>query len=142
MILCTNTILGQDRVLKIINTQNNNEKIVEEFSRIKLKTFSGVKKVGKFEIVDSSSVKIRGHYFKLSDVKIIKKYPLAFSIATKIVFIGGGLAIAVTGIYTPGGIAVLLFFTGGVVAYLGSESPNIFNKGHSVKSNWAFSIGL
>ena len=59
---------------------------------------------------------------------MIKKDPLGISIITKIVTIGGGLAIATTGVRVPQRVGVLLFITGGFVAYVGSEAPNLLNK--------------
>ena len=103
LIFCVSTCFSfaQNSVLLIQKNDSNRSIEIKENKRIKLKTNDGEKLYGRFTIVDSSSIMIKGKIILLEDVVTIKRKSLFGTIANP-VFIAYGSTMIIAGIAVVG----------------------------------------
>lgn len=127
-ILFSSLIFSQNAVINISNQKTGVTLILQEKSRIRIKTVDGKKITGRFQILNDSTLLLRGKEISLANIKKIKRNPLAMTIATDVIlFVVGGTITAVTAFSDGTEIAVLLGTTTLGTMLLG---PN-FLKGYS-----------
>lgn len=147
-LLLVSNILAQERVLVITNLETHKEKSFKENSRIKIKTLSGGKLVGRLQIIDENSIRLRGVTVSLSDIEKVKKHPLIASIGHSVGMTALGVGTVAVGALlsdpfiggssdAPKYIGIVL----GIGAIYGATQPiNLFDKGYSINKKWRFSI--
>ncbi|RED49981.1 hypothetical protein [Seonamhaeicola aphaedonensis] len=113
-LLVINSLVAQTIGLKIYNKQNDQEVLIKENKRIRIKTFDGLKLTGRFKIIDDETISIKKKEIKLSQIEKIKKHPLVMSI-----LINGSLYYLAAG-FIIGGVelAILAFSSGDASAIL------------------------
>lgn len=127
-ILFSSLIFSQNAVINISNQKTGVTLILQEKSRIRIKTVDGKKITGRFQILNDSTMLLRGKEISLANIKKIKRNPLAMTIATDVIlFVVGGTITAVAAFSDGTEIAVLLSTTTLGTMLLG---PN-FLKGYS-----------
>lgn len=127
-ILFSSLTFSQNAVINISNQKTGVTLILQEKSRIRIKTVDGKKITGRFQILNDSTLLLSGKEISLANIKKIKRNPLAMTIATDVIlFVVGGTITAVTAFSDGTEIAVLLGTTTLGTMLLG---PN-FLKGYS-----------
>lgn len=108
-ILFSSLIFSQNAVINISNQKTGVTLILQEKSRIRIKTVDGKKITGRFQILNDSTLLLSGKEISLANIKKIKRNPLAMTIATDVIlFVVGGTITAVTAFSDGTEIAVLL----------------------------------
>ena len=134
---------SQEKAIKIYNSDTQKEVIIKENRRIRVKTNSGEKIAGKFQIIDNQSIMIKNRQIKLADIEKLKRNPLLFSILSNTFLIYSGSLIVgfTTMIYALTGDAQALWFLlpGSAMIYAGIKSPNIMGS-YKVSKNWRYKI--
>ena len=128
-ILSSNLIFSQNAAVKIVDQKTGNTIIIQEKSRIRIKTFDGKRITGRFQILNDSTMLLKGKEISLENIKKIKRNPLVMTIATDVVvlFVGGTVTaiLAFSGTTAP----AVIFGGGGSLAAM-ILGPN-FLKGYS-----------
>jgi len=153
LFLCS-SVLGsaQERMLLITNLVTQKEKVIKENKRIKIKTVSGGKLVGRLHIIDKNTISLRGVSISLTDLEMIKKHPLIGSIGHSIGSLALGAGTLILGAiasdsYLGGENASDVYLYTGVLAtlgaiYMATQPINLFDKGHSINKKWRFEIKI
>ncbi len=123
-----NLIFSQNNVVKIVEEKTGNTILIQEMSRIRVKTFDGKRITGRFKIINDSTMLLKGKEISLTNIKKIKRNPLAMTVATDVALLVVGGSISVIAIYV-GGAAPGIIFSGGTLATM-VLGPNIL-KGYS-----------
>ena len=123
-----NLIFSQNNVVKIVEEKTGNTILIKEISRIRVKTFDGKRITGRFKIINDSTMLLKGKEISLTNIKKIKRNPLAMTVATDVALLVVGGSISVIAIYV-GGAAPGIIFSGGTLATM-VLGPNIL-KGYS-----------
>lgn len=138
-----NSLVAQEKFIKIFNEQTGKEIKIKDNKRIKIKTSDGVKISGRFKIFDNKTIIIQNEKIKLSQIEKIKRNPLTISILTNgiLYYIGAVLAGAGIILYAFSGNAssFLLTIPSAAFIYGGIKSPNIL-KSYKMTSNWKYEI--
>ena len=128
-ILFSNLIFSQNAAVKIVDQKTGNTIIIQEKSRIRIKTFDGKRITGRFQILNGSTISLNGKEISLANIKKIKRNPLLMTIATDVVLIvvGGTMTaiLAFSGTTAP----AVIFGGGGTVAAM-ILGPNLL-KGYT-----------
>ena len=141
-LLCTVTVNGQNKALKISSTSSSKEIIIKENKRIKIKTIDGRQLKGRFKTVGESFIIIDDVKADLQHIKELKRNPQLTSIITTVslVFLGtvtAGLGILIGALSDS--TAFWLTLPGAAMIYLGLKSPNLYKK-HSIKNGLKLEI--
>ena len=141
-LLCTVTVNGQNKALKISSTSSSKEIIIKENKRIKIKTIDGRQLKGRFKTVGESFIIIDDVKVDLQHIKELKRNPQLTSIITTVslVFLGtvtAGLGILIGALSDS--TAFWLTLPGAAMIYLGLKSPNLYKK-HSIKNGLKLEI--
>ncbi len=141
-LLCTVTVNGQNKALKISSTSSSKEIIIKENKRIKIKTIDGRQLKGRFRTVGESFIIIDDAKVDLQHIKELKRNPQLTSIITtaSLVFLGtatAGLGILIGALSDS--TAFWLTLPGAAMIYLGLKSPNLYKK-HSIKNGLKLEI--
>ena len=123
-----NLIFSQNNVVKIVEEKTGNTILIQEISRIRVKTFDGKRINGRFKIINDRTMLLKGKEISLTNIKKIKRNPLAMTVATNVALLVVGGSISVIAIYV-GGAAPGIIFSGGTLATM-VLGPNIL-KGYS-----------
>ena len=128
-ILFSNLIFSQNAAVKIVDQKTGNTIIIQEKSRIRIKTFDGKRITGRFQILNDSTFLLNGKEISLANIKKIKRNPLLMTIATDVVLIvvGGTMTaiLAFSGTTAP----AVMFGGGGTIAAM-ILGPNLL-KGYT-----------
>lgn len=128
-ILFSNLIFSQNAAVKIVDQKTGNTIIIQEKSRIRIKTFDGKRITGRFQILNGSTISLNGKEISLANIKKIKRNPLLMTIATDVVLIivGGTMTaiLAFSGTTAP----AVMFGGGGTIAAM-ILGPNLL-KGYT-----------
>jgi len=132
---------SQDKFLVIQKNNSEFTKEIKENKRIKIETSDGLKHVGRFTIIDSTSIMIAEKVILLEDIVKMKRKSLFGTIANPVfivygsfVFIGGAL------IAGTGGLGVLVGGSFMIASIPMILIPAISNN-HSSKK-WKYSIKI
>ncbi len=141
-LLCTVTVTGQNKALKINSTSSSKEKIIKENKRIKIKTIDGLQLKGRFKTVGESFIIIDDVKVDLQHIRELKRNPQLISIITtaSLVYLGtltAGLGILIGALSDS--TAFWLTLPGAAMIYLGLKSPNLSKK-HSIKKGFKLEI--
>ncbi len=127
-VLFTGIIFSQNGAVKIFGEKSEKSILLQENSRIRIKTVDGKRITGRFTIVNDSTMLLKGKEIAIADIKKIKRNPLVMTIATDVVlFYAGATAIAV--IVYLGGTAPAAIIGGGSTVLAMVLGPN-FLKGY------------
>ena len=142
IVFYSNTNFAQQSGIKISNEKRNEQIFIKDKHRIRLKTRKGVGISGKYKIIDSDHIKIKGITINVRDIRKIKKNPLGVSILTSsICFIGSAAILSgnyFSGIFNTKRKKAANIIPAAILAYIGVKSPN-FSKGYR-KSSWKIEI--
>ena len=142
IILYNNLSFAQQSGIKISSEKRNEQIFIKDKHRIRLKTRKGVSISGKYKIIDSDHIKIKGITIDVKDIRKIKKNPLGVSILTSSMCFIGSAAILTgnyfSGIFSRKKKRVANVVPAAILAYIGVKSPN-FSKGYR-KSTWKIEI--
>ena len=141
-LLCTVTVNGQNKALKISSTSSSKEIIIKENKRIKIKTIDGRQLRGRFKTVGESFIIIDDVKVDLQHIKELKRNPQLISIITTASLVYLGTLIAGIGILIGAfsdSTAFWLTLLGAAMIYLGLKSPNLYKK-HSIKNGLKLEI--
>ena len=141
-LLCTVTVNGQNKALKISSTSSSKEIIIKENKRIKIKTIDGRQLRGRFKTVGESFIIIDDVKVDLQHIKELKRNTQLISIITtaSLVYLGtltAGIGILI-GAFSDS-TAFWLTLPGAAMIYLGLKSPNLYKK-HSIKNGLKLEI--
>ena len=130
-LLCTVTVTGQNKALKINSTSSSKEIIIKENKRIKIKTIDGLQIKGRFKTVGESFIIIDDVKVDLQHIKEFKRNPQLISIITtaSLVYLGtltAGIGILIGALSDS--TAFWLTLPGAAMIYLGLKSPNLSKK--------------
>lgn len=136
-----NTILSQQKAIKITHQTSKKEIIIKENKRIKTKTNDGKKISGRF-IIKENSILINNQELALTDISAIKRNPILTSALTSgFLIYGGGLVAgfaSIIGVFVDANAFYALIPAAGMI-YTGIKSPN-FHKNYSNEKMWKFQI--
>ena len=138
-----NSLVAQEKAIKIFNEKTEKEIIIKENKRIRIKTLDGEKVSGRYKILGDETIILKNQRIKLSQIEKIKKNPLGISILTHGVFYSGGVFLALIGFTfyvfegTEAGHAAAILSLS--IIYGGTRSPNIL-KGYKSTGNWKYGI--
>lgn len=139
--LCSFMNYSQNRILKLKKINSETVKIFEEHKRIKVQTIDGKKYVGKFTIVNDSTILINNEAIVLDSIVKLRKKSLFNSITNPVFITVGSLALiigtagAIAGGY--GYIATVVMIPPGIPLLL---VPSIANQ-HQ-KNKWEYTIEI
>lgn len=102
----TTTIFSQVTVIQIAHKNGHKVRTVKEGASIRVRTLDGNKIKGEFEIVNLDTIKIDGALVLLSNIKSIRRKPLAVKIVKGFIITVGVAAIAIPVVAGTGGRAV------------------------------------
>ena len=130
-LLCTVTVTGQNKALKINSIKSSKEIIIKENKRIKIKTIDGLQLKGRFKTVGESFIIIDDVKVDLQHIKELKRNPQLISIinTASLVYLGtltAGLGILIGALSDS--TAFWLTLPGAAMIYLGLKSPNLSKK--------------
>lgn len=140
LFLNTTIVFSQETVIQIVHKNGHRVRTVKEGSIIKVRTLDENKIKGRFEIVNPGTIKIDGELISLSNIKSIRRKPLAVKIVKGFFITIGASAIAIPLIIGSGGIAITAGV--GVAVYanlIGFTVPEFFVQTRA-KPKWSFSI--
>ena len=129
-LLFTSLIFSQNSTVKITNQKTGTTRVFQEKSRIRIKTIDGKKITGRFQILNDSTMLLKGKEVSLSDIAKIKRNPLVMTVATDVVFFYAG-ATAIAVIAFLGGPAPAAIIGGGGTIAAMLLGPN-FLKGYPI----------
>ena len=141
-LLCTVTVTGQNKALKINSTSSSKEIIINKNKRIKIKKIDGLQLKGRFKTVGESFIIIDDVKVDLQHIKELKRNTQLISIITtaSLVYLGtltAGIGILI-GAFSDS-TAFWLTLPGAAMIYLGLKSPNLYKK-HSIKNGLKLEI--
>ena len=128
--LFTSLIFSQYSTVKITNQKTSTTKVFQEKSRIRIKTLDGKRITGRFQILNDSTMLVKGKVISLADITKIKRNPLMLTIARDVVFFYAG-ATAIAVIAFLGGPAPAAIIGGGGTIAAMLLGPNIL-KGYPI----------
>ena len=143
LIVCLFSFISysQNKVLKLKKIDSETVQIIEEHKRIKIQTIDGKKHIGKFTIVNDSTILIANETIVLDSIVAVRQKSL-FNTITKPIFITvGSLAVilgtagAVAGGY--GYIAAVALLPSGIPMLLLASITN-----QHPKNKWEYTIEL
>ena len=140
--LTLTTIVAQEIGIEMTYKGGKRVRTIHEGSTIKVRTLSGNKFKGKIDIIDSKTIGINGEEILLSDIKSIRRKPLAVKIVKGFFIAVGVVAIGVPIIIGSSGLTILLSAT--LAAYsnlIGFTVPEFFVQTRS-GPKWTFNIIL
>lgn len=111
LIFCFAFTIGfaQNKGINLIKKTSNDTTFLKENRRIKVKTTDGKSIAGKFSIVNSSEIQIKGQVIAIDSIVSIKKASTFSAIARPIsITFGAVFILAAVGGVASGGYAVLL----------------------------------
>lgn len=132
---------SQNRILKLKKINFETVKIIEEHKRIKVQTIDGKKHVGKFTIVNDSTVLIDNEAILLDSIVKVRRKSLFGTIANPVFITVGSLALlhgiagAIVGGY--GYLATVVLVPPGIPLLL---VPSIANQ--HPKDKWEYTIEI
>jgi hypothetical protein len=143
LIVCLLSFISysQDRILKLKKINSETVKIIKEHKRIKVQTIEGKKYVGKFTIVNDSTILIANEAIVLDSIVKLRKKSLFNSITNPVFITVGSLALligtagAIAGGY--GYIATVVMIPPGIPLLL---LPSISNQ--HPKTKWEYTIEI
>ena len=138
--LFVNNVLSQQKALRIVSKSNNKVIIIEDLKRIRIKTTEGKKVSGKFQIIDSNTIFLKGKEYVFSDIEKIKKNPIIATVLTDVgvLYVGLGFTLFVALAVEP--VTGLILGTT-ALSYSLIKSSNLL-KGYKTKEFTIETIGL
>lgn len=135
------SLLAQEKVLEISRTGSETSRIFKENKRVKLKTISGEKHIGRFQILNAEDIEIEGNIIPLSTIKNIKSRSVVAGIVGTILIISGPyfLGISPMTALVYGSTTGFIFAAGGVVMTLTGIFFNEFTPNQR-NTKWAYKI--
>lgn len=91
------SIQAQDKFLEMSKGGTDKVRTFKENKRVKVKTIEGEKYIGRFQIVDNSSIEIKGNNISLDSISNIKSRSVVAGVAGTILIIYGSLWMAAGG---------------------------------------------
>ncbi len=143
LLTCTSSLAqSTEQFLKVSRPESNQEVLIKEQKRVKLKTSDGRNLKGRLQIVDSNTIAVEGIEIALEDIMEIKRNPLLVSIFTSgaLIYVGAavfGIGILIAAFGQPAG-ALLTIPAAGMV-YLGIKSPSLSRNMQTAKA-WQLEI--
>lgn len=139
--LITFSLLAQEKVLEISRTGSETSRIFKENKRVKVKTITGEKYIGRFQILNADDIEIEGNIIPLSSIKNIKSRSVVAGIVGTVLIISGpyflGISPIMALVYSS--TAGFIFAGGGVVTTLAGIFFNEFAPNHR-NTKWAYKI--
>lgn len=104
-----NKSLAQNRGILLSYNSLSTGNVIKDHWRIKLKTHKGHVYFGKFEILNEDYLVMRKSLLRkdtidVSDIKLVKRHPLAFTIPVNTIFTVYGITLISTGMIFPIGV--------------------------------------
>jgi len=129
------------QALEISETGSDKSRLFEENKRVKVKTITGEKYIGKFQILDANTIEIEGNNIPLNSIKNIKSRSVVAGIVGTVLIISGAYFMIISPIValavsSSSGIA---FVFGGVVMISSGILFNEFAKNHR-NTKWSYKI--
>lgn len=107
--LVITTVFAQNKGINLIKMTSKDTTFLKENRRVKVKTTDGKSIAGKFSIVNSSDIQIKGQVIAIDSIVSIKKASTFSAIARPIsITVGAIFIVAAVGGAVSGGYAVLL----------------------------------
>lgn len=132
---------SQNKVLKLKKINSETVQLIEEHKRIKIQTNDGKKYLGKFTIVNDSTILIMNETILLDSIVTVKQKSVFNSITKPIFIIIGSLAIILGTAGTMAGgygyIATVTLIPSGIPLLLLSSIAN-----QHPKNKWEYTIEL
>lgn len=132
--------VAQELGIQLSHKNGNRKRLIKEGSRIKIITSEGKKHKGRFNILNDSTIAIKGIAINLNTIELVRRKPLAVKIV-KSVFIGIGSVAIVTPIFIgANGIAVIALIGAGLYTNLvGFTIPEFFVQTRR-NTRWSYTI--
>lgn len=144
VIIHSSSINAQQNSLILKNPTKNNKIVIKEKKRVRVKTTSGKKISGRFEIINDHTIKIRNSKIDLIHIEKIKRHPITLNILMSGGLIYAGSALVWIGVYAntvQQDERANMVIAGIGATYIGIRSPN-FLKGYSKKDGWKIEISI
>jgi len=140
LLFCGITVLSQETVIHVTHKNGHRVRTLHEGSTIKVRTLDGDKFKGKFTVINKDTIEIDGASILLSNIKSIRRKPLAVKIVKGFFITVGVAAISIPIIAGSGGLIVASGVAIALYANLvGFTVPEFFVKTRA-KPKWSFSI--
>lgn len=107
------TLVAQEKGLKLTHKQKDRLKFLKENRRIKVFTKDGNKYKGRFSIIDSETIEIKGEKIDLANISVIRKKDIGTSI-TKVVGLGIGTSVIIASAVSSNIFTILIGTTFGI----------------------------
>lgn len=139
LVFFTTTALSQEGVLEVVHKNGHRVRTVKEGSTIKVRTLDGRKFKGGFEITNSDSIEIDGEFILLSNIKSIRRKPLAVKIVKGFFLTVGVAVIAIPVIAGASGLSITIgAIAAAYINLIGFTVPEFFVQTRA-KPKWSFS---
>ena len=131
--LFASLVFSQNSAVKITNQKTGTTRLFKEKTRIRIKTVEGKRITGRFQILNDSTMLVKGKVINLSEIAKIKRNPLLMTVATDVVlFYTAAVAVAI--IAFAGGTAPAAIFGVGATFTTMILGPNVL-KGYTTGKN-------
>ncbi|MFO8148081.1 MAG: hypothetical protein ACQEWG_08450 [Bacteroidota bacterium] len=133
--------IAAQQVLEISETGSDKSILFEQNKRVKIKTITGEKYIGRFQISDANTIEIKGNNIPLNSIENIKSRSVVAGIVGTVLIISGAYFLVISpivalAISSGAGIA---FVFGGVAMISSGIFFNEFAKNHR-NTKWSYKI--
>lgn len=141
LFLFTFPLVAQVKALEISGTGNEKTKIYKANKRVKLKTITGEKHIGRFKIHDANTIEIEGNMIPLNSIANIKSRSVVAGIVGTVLIISGAYLLVIS----PMVALVASSTAGSIMAFGGAGMTlsgiffNQFAKNHR-NTKWSYNI--
>lgn len=138
LLLFSFQLFSQTNSIQLTNNETGKTIFITENSRVKVKTNDGEKHFGKFKIIDSSSIELKGKKIFLKDISVLKNRSVGKAFASAgLIFIGAStFAIGSILVLVDIPSALIIMTSGGFTTTVGALLPDFNNGHHSDKWNY------
>ena len=140
LLLFSCQLFSQTNAVQVTNNLTGKAIILNENTRVKVKTIEGKKYFGRLKIIDSTSIELKGQKILLNDINVFKRRSVGSSfVSAGLIFIGASaVAMGTILILVDIPSALILISSGGISTTIGALLPD-FNNGHH-SNRWKYKI--
>ena len=142
LLLISSSVFSQEKYLELKNNETGKVRKITENKKVKIITNDNSYYIGRVQIVDSATVKIKENYIKLEDIDVISRKSVGKTIVGNSLVVLGWVALtgsAVAIIALEPVLAIAAFSTGLTVGITGKILLSNTNKNYH-REKWTYKI--
>ncbi len=94
LIIFTNPLLAQEKSIEIYKSGSDKMKTIKQNKRVKIRTKSGEKIIGRFQVLDKTTIEIKGKEIPIHSIQNIKRRSIIAGVGSTALIVYGGVFIA------------------------------------------------